>query len=396
MQKKLLILGGGVSHLAIINIANNMGLHTVVMDKNPAAKGLKIAKKAINLDGGNKEQVLSVAKAENIDGILSTGDYSVIPAAYAAEKINLVSLGSKTANLVTNKGELFSRFAKHGVPIPPRKVVTNFKDALGVVNKIGLPVILKPEYSYGASRGVIRVNSIEEFEKKFKFTQGFCLKKGIIIEKFIDGLEHTIESITINGKTSVLAISDKIRTSNPYCVATSLDYPSKQKKDIVRKLKLAAKKAIAASGIRNGASHIEAISLSGQVYVIDFGGRGGAGGFIPSVVVPRINGVNMMEAMIKIALGEKVGSLKPQFWNSVIYRFFVAEPGIVKSINGIRKAQKISWVVDLKIHVKKGDRIEVLSNQLLRPGYFVVVGKNNQEAEKRAKLIQELVKIKTK
>ena len=48
------------------------------------------------------------------------------------------------------------------------------------------------------------------------------------------------------------------------------------------------------------------------------------------------------------------------------------------------------------MHVKKGDRIEVLSNQLLRPGYFVVVGKNNQEAEKRAKLIQELVKIKTK
>ena len=53
------------------------------MDKNPVAEGLKIARKGLNLDGGNRDEVLKVAQNEKVHGILATGDYSVIPAAYA-------------------------------------------------------------------------------------------------------------------------------------------------------------------------------------------------------------------------------------------------------------------------------------------------------------------------
>lgn len=395
MKKKILILGGGLIHVPTIKTANQMGLFTVVMDLDPNAIGLKIAKKGIPLDGSNKKNVLRVAKSEKVHGILPTGDYSLTPAAYAAEKLGLNSMSLATSLLVTNKGKLFENFSKYGVPIPPRVLTKNLSESLSAVRKLGFPVILKPEYSFGASRGVIRVNAFSELEEKFKFTEKFCLKKGVVVEKYIDGLEHTIESLTIDGKTHIMAISDKIRVSDPYCVGISLDYPSKENSNIIKKLENAARKAIMASGIRNGATHIEAISRNGKVFVIDFGGRGGAGGFIPAVIIPKINGINMIKCMIQLALGEQISSLFPQYSRSVVYRFFTAKPGVVKKITGVKKVKKFSWLLGIHLSVTKGDVVEVLSNQTLRPGYFIVTGKSIQQAEKRAKLVQSLVKIDT-
>lgn len=366
------------------------------MDKNPLAPGFQLCNKSINADGSDKNQVLKIAKFEKVNGILATGDYAVIPAAYASEKIGLPGIGTKTALLVTNKGRLFDKFRRNGVPLPNRIVVNTFSNAMIAAEKIGFPLILKPVYSFGASRGVIRVNQMDELKEKFRFTEKFCLKKGIIVEQFVDGVEHTIESLIVNGKTNVLAISDKIRTNNPYCVATSLDYPSKQDRGIQEQLKNAAKMANEASGITNGATHIEAISYNNRVFVIDFGGRGGAGGYIPSAIVPHIRGVNMMKNMIHIVLGEKIESLKPKFSHCVIYRFFTSKPGIVRKITGIEKVKKYKWLLDLKMNVKKGDQIQVLLNQLLRSGHFVVEGRTENEANSRAKIIEKTVKIYTK
>lgn len=394
-MKKILILGGGYSHVPIIDTANNMGLYTVVMDKNPNAPGFSISKKSICLDGGDKKQVLKIAREENVNGILATGDYSVIPAAYASQKIKLPGLGIKTASLVTNKGKLFEKFRKNGVPLPNRTIVKNYNNAISESKKIGFPLILKPVYSFGASRGVIRVNNVNELKEKYQFTEKFCLKKGVILEQFIEGVEHTIESLIVNGKTKVLAISDKIRTIDPYCVAISLDYPSKQSIEIQKKIIKAAKIANNTAGIVNGASHIEAISNKNNVYVIDFGGRGGAGGFIPTAVVPHVKGINMMKNMIHIALGEKTEPLIEKHSNYVVYRFFVPNPGVVKKIIGLKKIKKFKWIVDLRIYVKKGDQIRPLSNQLLRSGHFVVIGRNQKEVNKRVRIVEDMIKIIT-
>jgi len=393
---KLLILGGGESHVPIIKTAQKIGVFSIVMDKNSNASGLKIADKAICSNGADKKEVLRIAKEQKVNGILSTGDYSVIPAAYAAQKLGLPSLGFDIAKLATNKGKLFSEFEKKKVSIPPRIVTRKFSEALDAVNELKFPIILKPEYSFGASKGVIRVNNKEELLEKYQFTKKYCLKKGIIVEKFLDGVEHTIESLIVNGKTNVTAISDKTRTKDLFCVATSLNYPSTQNKKIIKKLTILAKRANAAAGIKNGASHMEAISLMNKAYVIDFGSRGGAGGYIPAMIVPNLNGIEMMEKMILLALGKTVGQIESKKNKGLIYRFFSAKPGKIIKISGISKAKKISGLIDMKFYLKKGDSVNILSNQLQRPGFFVVVGKNRKDAEKKADLIENTIKIITK
>jgi len=396
MRKKLLILGAGWSHIPGIRIAKKMGIFTVVMDKNPNAPGLKISDYGYILDGSNKENVLRIASKEGVDGILCTGDYSVIPASYASTKLGLSCIPYNIATLVSNKGKLFEKFRKCGVSLPKGKLVSNLKEAKSYAQELGFPIILKPASSFGGSRGVIRVENSAHLSERYYYCKKNNLDPKIIMEQFLPGIEHTIESITINGKTHTLAISDKIRTTGAYCVGLSLDYPSIQRKSIISKLKKQAGLAISASGIKNGVTHIEAISFKNEVYIIDFGARGGAGGYITSVVVPKLIGINMMEKMIQISLGEKISSLKPRFSQFVTYRFLSAKPGIVQEIKGIKKRKKIPGLIDLKVLVKKGDKIQILRNQLLRSGYFVVEGKNFKQIQERIKRIENTIKIVTK
>lgn len=394
-SKKILILGAGISHIPMLRTAKKMGLYTIVMDKDKNALGFKFCHKKIVLDASDKELVLQEAQEEKVDGILSTGDFSVVPAAYATEKLGLPSLGFNVAKLVTNKLKLFQRFKKHGIKIPKSFIAKNLRDAKKIVKKLGFPIILKPEASFGGSRGIIRVNSINELKKAWDFTKKNNLEKKIIVEKFLDGIEHTIESITINGKTKTLAISDKKRISDKYCVGMSLEYPSLQNRNIQNKLKKLVKNAVNSCGIKNGVTHIESISYKGNVYIIDFGARGGAGGYIPAQIVPELNGIQMMENMIRLCIGKNVKNLDSKHDNSIIYRFFKFPAGRIKRIRGQNKIKKFSWLIDIKLYVKKGDVIKHITDQLSRPGFFVVKGKNYTEVSKRAKMIEEIMIVET-
>lgn len=393
MRKKLLILGGGFSHIEIIKIANRMGLETIVMDRNPKAVGFRYSRITETSNPSDPISVYNVAKKHHVSGIIPTGDYSVYSAAFACEKLGLPTIGKKVAKLAINKSELFKKFKKDKVPIPPSERATNVNQAKKLGKNIGFPLILKPGYSFGASRGVVRIDDINELERFFDYAKSNSFSKDIIIEKYIDGTAHSVESITINRKTYPLAISEKVRTHGKYYVDLELHYPYIKNKKIIKKLLAANEKAIRSLGIINGLSHVEAISIADNVYIFDFGARGGAGGYIPSVIVPNVCGVNMMEKMILLSIGENVGSLRKQDSNNLIYGFFVAPKGKIKKITGLKKSMDTRGIVDFQFWAKVGDINPELKQGGERIGYFVVKARNIKEVEIRAKQIRDSIKI---
>lgn len=394
-MKKLLILGGGPSHLPIIELTKKMNFLAIVIDKNKNALGLKTADKSFVRDGSDEQDVLKIAKQEKVDGILPTGDYSVFPSSYAAEKLGLPTFGIKVAKLVTNRSLLFKKFQKEKVPTAKSLEVKNVNQAKKIAEKIGYPLILKPGSSFGGSRGVVKINSDSDLSRMFNFTKNNSLSKNVILEEFIDGLGHSIESITIKGKTTVLAISDRVRNTSFYCVDTKINYPSVQNEKLKKKIENAAKKAIKSSGMNWGPSHIEILSKSGKVFVHDFGARGGAGGFIPSVIVPLASGVNMMEKMILMYLGLDVGKMVPKKKNYVTFGFFNPSPGIVKKISGVQKIKNLPWVVDIKLRLKKGDKMPIIASGPDRAGYYVIKAPNRKKISERNEIVEKNIHIQT-
>ncbi len=394
--KTLMILQAGQSQIRIIETARKMGLKVISTDKNKNAPGLKVADIGESVDVVNKSETLKLAKKYKVDGILPGGDVSLPTAAYVAEEMALIGLSPEQANVATNKELYYERFRKNNIPYPTAGIVEDIDECYRLSKDIGFPVIIKPTTSFGGSRGVKRINNINEVEEAFMFAKKSSQNGRMLIEEFLDGEEHTIESIVHDGINHVLAISDKERIKESYCLATSLNYPSQLPGVTIMKINDIAQKVSDALGLKNWITHLEVITYGDKIKVIDFGARGGGAGYIPTVIVPNMCGVNMMEEFIRILIGERPQNIQEKFIRGIIYRFFTPAAGKITEIKGIEEVKAMDDVIDIHLYVKEGDIIHPLTTQLERCGYFVVTGKSFNDAMIKAKEVENKVKIVTK
>lgn len=396
MLKSVLILGAGHFQLPIIRAAKNMGIKVIAVDRNPSAVGSKIADLFYPVDITDVNGCLKIAQKHKISGILPTGDISLRAAAEVAKSMQLPGLTPEIAAVVVDKSALWHKFQEHHLPYPKSKLISNVEQLTSAAKEIGFPLIFKPAISFGGSRGVIRVNNPEKLAEGYE-TARLVSKNGLVlIEEFLEGVEHTVECLIYRSRAYVLAISDKVRVSDPYCVATSLNYPTRLPSETKSEIAHIANCIAKAIGIKSGAGHIELITGQHGTKIVDFGARGGGAGFIPAVIVPHVSGVNMIEQMIMMSLSLNPQELEPKVERGAIFRFFTPAPGKVISIRGIEEALKFDGLVDFQLNIKVGDTVPVLTTQLQRVGHFVVFSDTLLEALDKAHKIEELVKFETR
>ena len=70
MRKKLFVLAAGKLQVPVIKKAKEMGLYVVASDGDPNAIGLKLADKPIVANITSEEEMLRVAREEQVDGVI--------------------------------------------------------------------------------------------------------------------------------------------------------------------------------------------------------------------------------------------------------------------------------------------------------------------------------------
>ena len=69
-MKKLLVLAAGILQVPVIKKATEMGVYVVAADGDENAVGLKLADKAIVVNITSEEDMLRVAREEQVDGVI--------------------------------------------------------------------------------------------------------------------------------------------------------------------------------------------------------------------------------------------------------------------------------------------------------------------------------------
>ena len=394
-KKRLMILQAGQSQIRIIQTAKNMGLEVIATDRNKDAPGFEYADYSKDIDVIDKNNTLKYAEEMKINGILPGGDISLATAAFVSQNLGIVGLTTEQAELATNKELYYELFKKKKIPYPQTKIVKTLEECIIAIEEIGYPAIVKPTTSFGGSRGVKRINSVDDIETSFNFAKIASRNQTVMVEEFLEGEEHTVESIVFNGNNHILAVSDKIRIKDAYCLATSLHYPSQLPKESIDKITSLAKRAAEAFELDNWITHIEVISNGDDIKIIDFGARGGGAGYIPAVIIPHLTGVNMMEEYIRILMGEKTLNVNGKIDGAIVFRFFTPPAGKVIAIEGVEHVKSMKEIIDFHLYVKEGDIIPLTRTQLDRSGYFVVKGNSFQKTMVLAKQIEDQVKIVT-
>lgn len=384
-MKKILILGGSILQVPAIIKSKELGLHTIVIDQDSNAIGKSICDEFFAISTLDKEKTLKLAKSKKIDAILTiASDLPLKTVAYVGEKLKLSTLNQNVSEIVTNKYLMREKLSEKGIPCPTYFVTSNLKEYTEIVKMIALPFIVKPCDSSG-SRGVTKVDLFSDAEKAFHHAMNHSKVSSIIIEEFLEGPEVSVESLTMDNDTDILAITDKVTTGAPYFTEMGHSIPTMLSKEIQEDIKSITKNAIEALNINNSPSHTEIIITKEGPKIVEVGARMG-GDNITSHLVPMATGYDMMKHVIRLSLGEKY-DLEPSINSSAAIRYLKLNTNTFngfKNLDGLISLHKPS---DIKITHSLGSTINEIKSSNDRLGYVIYQADSVEKAIKKCELL---------
>lgn len=379
-----MILGASILQLPAIEQALKMGVNVVAADMNPDAIGFSVkgVKKEV-ISTIDTDKLLDAAIRNKIDGIITLAtDLPMRSVARISKKLGLIGISEETALKATNKAEMRNALAAEGVPIPEFYVISDYSSFETSVNymlsKFG-ECIVKPSDSSG-SRGVSFIKKEIDYNLRliYENVKSFSHSGVIMVEEYMDGPEVSVETLAINGVVHVIQITDKLTTGAPHFVETGHSQPSMISEELQKTIKSVAVAANHAIGITDGPSHTEIKITKAGPKIVELGARLG-GDNITTHLTPLSTGVNMVENVIKIALGEKPDISKKINKGSAI-RYFPQHKGVITSINGIDDAKNVPGVVQVSVIHGVHENISEIIDSGSRVGFVIAQGKTAADA----------------
>lgn len=345
-MKKLMILGAGVYQYPLVEYASRH--YSVILAAPEVSEPFrKLVSKIFILDLRQKEKILQIAREEKVDGIITDQtDIPVRTVAYAAEKLHLPGIGYETACLFTDKNKMRERLEELKLPVLPRICTDSLDKALAFSKAHPYPQIIKPTDNQG-SRGVFKIESEEDLRRRFEEAKQHSSAGMVILEKFVEGTEAVVESITFDYQYKNLICGDTIYFSSMKNVfaAKQRVFPSSLPEEAQKKILELDKKIITGFKLKQGISHSEyIIDKDRQVYLIETAARGG-GVFISSDLISLSTGLNVEQFLTGIAVGDI--SEFPEFEQckcACCYIAFYLPPGEIVEIQGVETVKTFPFV----------------------------------------------------
>lgn len=394
-MKKIMILGASILQLPAIKKAKEMGLEVIAVDMDPNAIGFKedniICEEISTID---TPSVLKAAKKHNIDGIMTlASDMPMQTVAVVAKELGLIGISEDTSKKATNKYLMRKALKENNVPIPKFFKISTLEEYLKVVNNFNKPFIVKPADNSG-SRGIDLVDDIQNekiVREAFEYSQRYSRSGDVLVEEYMTGPEVSVETISVNGNCHVIQITDKLTTGAPYFVEMGHSQPSQLAESIKEEIKIVAKDAVRAIGIKNGPSHTEIKVTKDGPKIVELGARLG-GDNITTHLTPLSTGVDMVESCIRIAMGGKPDLQMKHNRGSAI-RYFDEKIGKIVNIMGVCEAKKLIGVNKISILKGIGENLLPIKSSNDRIGFVIANGENVDEAIETCNKAIELMKV---
>ena len=388
--------------MPIIKRAREMGYYVIAADGNPNAVGLHYADKQICANITSEEEMVAIAKQEQIDGVIHPcSEVSMNVMGRIHDELNLSGVSRKQAVVATNKHLMREAFKKGDAPSPISILAKSAEDAWEQFMAMPGDAILKPSRNSG-SRGIAKVSkgsngvsevSKEDFYKLYDIALEESRDNSVLIEQFIEGPEFSVEIIVWEGKVNVLTVTDKKTTEAPHFVELGHNQPSCFPEDTVALIKDAAVRGVKALGVDKCACHAEVKVQDGKAYLMEIGARMG-GDFISTVLTRLSTGIDMVAAAIDCALNIEPDLTPKAAPQGVCIRYFCPKPGKLVSISNTEVLDD-PRVHEWEIYHQVGDEIPEVTSSLCRSGHVIVTEETPQKAIAFAESLLNEVKMET-
>lgn len=391
MAKKMMILGASALQVPAIKKAKEMGYEIILVDYDPDAVGFELADVKLVVSTLDQEEVLKQARIYKPDVVItSTSDGPVRTAAYVNEKLGKQpDLSYEDSLCATIKSYMRERLKECHVPIPQYFVVSNEKEFQNAVQALQGDMIVKPADNAG-SRGVVLIKKDAESGKTqpedtlavYEYSKSNSRNGVVMVEEFMEGEEVSVESMTVNGETTVVTITDKLTTPPPYFVELGHTEPSRHPAKLQEQIREITKQAVAAIRLQNGPSHTEVKLTKNGPKIVELAARLG-GDFITSRLVPLSTGLDMVGNSVILATGGQI-ELAKKWDKGAAIRFISGESGTIRQITVPKEVYGFPGIEEIVLYNKAGDTSNGTKSSNDRLGHVIATGKDAKEAFERA------------
>ena len=305
-MKKILLLGGSAQQVVAIETAKKLGYYTVLCDYLKDNPGQFVADKFYLESTTDREKILSIAKAEAVDGIIAYASDPAAPtAAYVAESMGLPTNSYKSVETLCNKEKFRAFLNENGFNSPDSYWYDNKDEAIKHSAEFDYPVMVKPVDSSG-SKGVSIVKDENAILKAVEVAFSFSRSKRIIIEKYVEKCHDYLiggDIFISNGRVIAWGLLNCHRDNsvNPL-VPVGKSYPLCLSNEQEKSVKKTVQDIIAKLGLKFGLINVELIiDKSGSVWPIDIGPRAGGN------MIPDLMGLIFNADFVKMAVQAAMG-----------------------------------------------------------------------------------------
>lgn len=397
MQKTMMILGASALQVPAIKKAKELGYRIILVDYDENAVGFPLADVKLVVSTLDQEEVYRQALIHRPDVVItSTSDGPVRTAAYVNEKLGKrPDLSYEDSLCATIKSHMRRRLQECGVPIPVYYAVDDEKGFLEAVERLEGRCIVKPADNAG-SRGVVLLDGIEkkgqeELCRIYEYSKENSRGGTVMVEEFMTGPEVSVEAMTVNGMTKILAVTDKFITPPPYFVELCHCEPSRLAEEVQEEIRRVTLRAVSAIRLQNGPSHTEVKITRDGPKIVELAARLG-GDFITSRLVPLSTGVDLVGASVVLAAGGKP-ELSAKWKRGAAIHFIPGCEGTIRRLEVPKEVWRMPGVEEVVLYKKEGDRAHQTRSCNDRLGHVITSGETAQEAMDTGKRALEMIRV---
>lgn len=395
---KLLVLPGTKWQVPLMKKIKSMGHELHVINPVKVDGVYQFADFFYESDIFDYEHNIAYCKDNGIDAVVSDEcDIATDVVAILNDKIGANGISVEMAELFTNKYKMREFCRKHNLCPIPYKLCESKDEALSFFRENGPKVIMKPIDS-NASHGVFTIVSEEDIERNFNETFSFSRNvKAVLLEKYIEGTEFTVDGLMTENGHHTLAISEKAHYRHNQNIAHSLYFTQESDQFDYNRLRKVNDELLCATGLPYGLTHVEYKCCDGQFYLIEMAARGG-GNLISATIAPFMSGVDNYRYLINKTLDKTyIEEITPDIKNdrTAILKFLdlPCAEGKVTGIHGIEYMEQEALISSYKLYFEVGDYIHQPESDSVRIGYYIVCAPSKEEFARVSKEIQEKLMI---
>lgn len=277
MNPWVCIIGGGKSQLPFIKRASEIGLNTLVFDENSHSEACSVANVFVPLSTHDSNAILQhcieLQRRVSISSCFTSSSHekALTTAAIINDYFVLPGIRERMLNRTSSKHEMHHILKSVGLLTPVYSSLKSLDDLKSFM-KINGQALIKPARGGAGSMGVAVVSEASlELEQKLNVALANSSDGYVLAEKFIEGVEYSVDGYVDGLECYVLAVSSKhVRRSSDSLVIQKFITGSSDS-ELLSSLCETAKRAVTALEINDTFFSFDILSTNSGLYIIDAG-----------------------------------------------------------------------------------------------------------------------------